>query len=528
MAPTPSPYSFRVAHERGHFIQHPLVDHEKFGSLAKKRGIGLGFGTALRETLERLDEAGALRPVAFQRGTDLIFRDEVAFTAWEGYRFEEDGWRRLRALYSSWQLLYTKEALDLGFARFPVEWLLDTTQRRRLRPGWRAWCEKQIERWRTMDDTWRATVLLLVRIQNRYFPSARGTLTTTRWTAPLDLETGQFVDYSALARAFDPEEALGDVGLSVDEVKRIHTRLAFTAISGDPLGGWGRLARMAPYEERQTLAGPALRVQDYYDAAAMLRLFYRDLTGDLLPQPDELVDTSDGSWRRRVFGHGPSLSYTRQDLKAELQLHGLYPHLVHLVVEGETERLLFEQLIAAIGLNAIERGVSISTFEGVGNAGLRREILRVARSYSRFPVLVADREGDIEREVDALKRDGLLSDETAFLWDKSLEEDNFTHDELVELAKAAAQKRGGRLRLTGRTLRKEHQRRCSQVSQGLAKVLCSLARNPQHGSVQLSKIDLAEEMAALLLDEIRGASDLDELGKRRPVIGILLAILRTT
>jgi hypothetical protein len=405
---------------------------------------------------------------------------------------------------------------------------LDTRKRKRLGRGWRAWFERQSERWTAIDRSWRRTILLLVRIQNRYFASVRGTLTTSQWSAPLDLETGQHVDYLAMARNFDADLALRDLGMTAEEVKTIHHRLGFAATTGDPLGHWSLLARMAPYRERQKLGGEALRVQDFYDAADMLRRFYHDLTGDLLPHPDEMTDASDGSWRVRVFGHPPRLNFTRNDLRAELQRHGLYPSLVHLVVEGETEVVLFERLIGAMGISPSERGVSISTYHGVGQHQLRQEILRVARRLSRFPVLVTDREGEVEKEIEALKRDGLLRDETTFLWNKNLEEDNFTDAELVELAKRAAKRQGVELRLSARTLRTKYEERCRRAPVGLAEFLLERAAHPRHGSARLSKRVLAEEMATYLLDEFRTSTDSEDLAKRRPLMGVLFSIRRPT
>jgi hypothetical protein len=142
------------------------------------------------------------------------------------------------------------------------------------------------------------------------------------------------------------------------------------------------LVRMTAYQQRQKLRGDALRAQDTFDAAEMLRHFYFHLTGHLLPQPDEAFDGSGGAWRERVYGHRPQLMYTREDLKKELQRFGLHPHLVHLIVEGPTELALFEHFLDALGLDAARHGITFSTFEGVGQHKLRRAILNVARTYS--------------------------------------------------------------------------------------------------------------------------------------------------
>jgi hypothetical protein len=521
-------YSIRRAFETNAFAQFDVVDDRKFVRLAKDRGVHLGsYGS---NELEHLDELGALRPLAFwseRWGPPSVFREETPFVPWDEYAIDEDGFRRTVALYSPWQLLYLKHALDLGTTPASVEWILDTKKRRRLGSGHRSWLERQVEERSGLDDAWRDALLLLIRIQNRYMPSARGTLTTRTVMDGWDPKTGERIRDDE-TRTFKPKRALRDLGLEVSHVKNVHRRLVGQAVVDDPLENWSTLVRMAPYRERQKLKGQALVSQDGYDAGAMLRDFYYDLTGELLPQPDEMYDVSDGSWRERIYGHGPTLRYTRADLRAELQRHGLYPHLVHLVVEGESEKLLFEALVSAYGFEPSERGVSISIFRGVGKSDLRAELLRAAHAHTRFPILVSDREGGIEREVEALQREGLLVEDTTFLWKESLEADNFSHAELARLAKNVARSKGATLRLTGKALREAHEARSKRVPVGLGRVLLSLARSPEHGSVQISKLELAAEMAALLTSEMRNAADLDALTAKRPIVGLLVSILRVT
>ena len=93
-----------------------------------------------------------------------------------------------------------------------------------------------------------------------------------------------------------------------------------------------------------------------------------------------------------------------------------------------------------------------------------------------------DREGDIEREVDLLKRDGLVTDETVFMWNKSLEEDNFTDEELVRVATSIAQSRGARLDLRPERLREAYEGQRSRVGRrgkGLADILLAAMSAPQ-------------------------------------------------
>jgi len=155
-------------------------------------------------------------------------------------------------------------------------------------------------------------------------------------------QSGEYVDPRELAPPFDAHKVLDELGLNQETLKAMHERLARHGGLGgeDPLGDWHMLIRMAPAKQRAKQRGRARRAQDAYDAAEMLRRFYYDLTGELLLNPDDLFDLSDKSWKKRLFGKWPTLSYTRADLAVELRLRDLHPHQVHIVVEGETEEIV--------------------------------------------------------------------------------------------------------------------------------------------------------------------------------------------
>jgi hypothetical protein len=526
-------YSFRKAHEEDAFHQADLLTTDAFGREAKERDFGLSFGTTLRKQLEELDGVGALRPIAFETESgELVFREEVGFSPWDTYAaVVRDNYKKVTAYYSHWQLVYTRDAVELGRVSVPISTVLDDDRRKNIGEGFRTFYEHQVQRWRALDDDWRDCILLLVRLQNRYFPVIRGSLTKINTRLGYDPVVGGYVDpYPQTVREFEPAAVLDELGLGVENVKEMHDRLAFQGIARDPLKYFHGLFRMAPYRERAKLKNEARRAQDAFDAAEMLRRFYHDLTGELLPAPDEMIDASGGKWKEQFYGHGSRLEYDRHDLQVALRLHHLDPHIVHLIVEGKSDEALFRGLIEALtGAEVSNLGIGFSNLEGVGRTRLYGRILRLAKNSTRFPVLVADREGDIERDVELLKAEGLLSDETAFLWNASLEEDNFTHEELVASATQIAERKGGHLQLEAeqlRAARESQEERLGEDAQGLAELLLGLARNPQNGAVRISKPELAQELVQVLLDEIEREEDQEALVQRRPVLGIVFSIIR--
>jgi hypothetical protein len=339
-------YSFRQAHQAGAFHQAQLLTADAFGKEAKERDVGLSFGSTLREQLEELDHIGAIRPILFDAGeSGVVFREEVEFAPWQTYEVTVwDDHKQVTAYYSHWQLLYARGAVELGRVPVSIEWFLDDEQRQTIGPRWRDWYSRQDEHRRGLDDSWRQRILLLVRLQGRYFPVIRGTLTKITSSLVYDPDAGDMGDpYRQTVRDFNASAVLDELGLTAEDTKEMYQRLALQGIMRDPLRYFHGLFRMAPYRERAKLKNEARRAQDAFDAAEMLRRFQYDLNGELLPLPDELVDASGGEWRVRLYGHKPRLRYDRHDLQIALRVAHLDPHIVHVIVEGESERDCFPQ-----------------------------------------------------------------------------------------------------------------------------------------------------------------------------------------
>jgi hypothetical protein len=530
-------YSFRRAHEINAFHQFPLITPSKLRSEARERGIQCSMGSSFIKDLERFDREGAFSPILFETmdvddTETIVFRDEVDYVPWSEYAVHDGMVVAPRPYYSPWQLLYFNDAVELQYHSVPIEWLLDDERRATLGSGHRNFLSWQLERWRQLDREWRGILLVLLRLQSRYGPSVKGTLIKSTVNLVKHPQTGVYVDPSELEPPFDARRVLDELGLTLEAVKGMHQRIALDGMGigdGDPLRYWHMLIRMAPAKQRARLRGKARRAQDAYDTAEMLRRYYFDLTGELLPNPDDIFDLSDKSWKKQFFGKWPAFSYTRADLAVELRLRDLHPHQVHIVVEGETEEIVCRHVletVAAMALN--DMGVSIQRLFGVGN--MRREMLRALKAFPRFLVFVADREGDMAREVEALKKEGVLTDEATCLWETSFEEDNFSDEELVAMIGAIGADRGATLTLDAQTMRALYDARRGEVgkdAKGLASFALSLAQRPQYGSVVASKTQLAERMADLILEDLREPGA-DVVSEERPIASMLVSIFRVT
>jgi hypothetical protein len=86
------------------------------------------------------------------------------------------------------------------------------------------------------------------------------------------------------------------------------------------------------------------------------------------------------------------------------------------------------------------------------------------KAFPRYLLLVADREGDMAREVEGLKREGVLTNETTYLWDTSFEEANFSDEELVAMIATIGADSGATLTLDAQTLRARYNQHCDTAA----------------------------------------------------------------
>lgn len=540
-------YSFRQAVEEQAFDQLPLLNARKFAEACKQRGIVLGI--SFLKPLEDLDRGGALRPVLFETGpnrelsfqrppVEPWFSEEHAFEEWSAIgqgtvpvdQFDSG---TPRPYYSHWQLLYAVDAWQSGEVSIPLQEALSGTVSLSVKQ--REWLEWRHEQWSTLDAHWRGAVLILTRIQDRFGPGIKGSLTHASSTMVFDSTVAATVDpWDRERTSFVAADVLNELGLQTEDVAQLHDTLCRRARGEDPLWGWFPLPRMAPAAQRAKLAGAALRAQDAYDAADMLRRFYFHLTEEYLPTADSNGgDPAADEFKRRRYGEDawPTLSFGYDHLVAELRRLRLWPHLVHVVVEGESEDRALRRILREVVGDADPKtyGLTISVLAGVGNLQVQREVFSLARTAAQWTLLICDREGKAGEHIEALRREDLFDEDAAIIWDRSFEEDSFTVEEIVEELHALARERGVELILDAGAVQRDYglHRDRADDPKGLAEFILGKARNPTAGSLVVSKPDLAERLAERMLREW------DELGQdaaanRRRFLAAVIGMLSVT
>lgn len=341
--------SFAEAYRRSRFTQLELIDDKELIREADQHGLAVR-----QETLEELDRYGVFTPIAFVGAAwqgdfygprwnldAMTFRDEAGFQRWSRYRFREDGFRRVIALYSPWQLMYLKSALADRLATITLTFVLGRRDRllRRLeeaRPVWRG----ERELWQRLEENWRPFVLLLCWLQNRYLPFVRGQsrmVYVKGQHAPVDPVRDEL-------RSFDATALMVRLGISVDDIRSTYRQLALIGEWHDPIRDWFLVVRAASPRAHDRFKGDARLAQLVYDAAEILRRLLYDLTGEVELDIDEVLGGS-GEWKERLLGHERRLVYDRGDLKRILDRKKLSPFGVHVFVEGRSDQDLIAGLI---------------------------------------------------------------------------------------------------------------------------------------------------------------------------------------
>lgn len=519
--------SFAEAYRDGRFTQLELISDRELISEAKKHDLSVR-----QETLEELDRSGAFTPVAFV-GADwhgdlysprwnlgaMTFRDDVGFQRWSRYRFREDGFPRVIALYSPWQLMYLKSALEDRVVLFTLPYLLG--RRDRLLEGIknhrRAWRTDR-ELWQSLEQNWRPVVLLLCWLQNRYLPFVRGRsmmIHVSGQREPVDPVREE-------VQTFDARALIDGLGATVDEVRKTYEQLALIGETRDPIRDWFLVVRAASPRARDQFEGDARLAQLVYDGAEVLRRLLYDLNGEVPPDADEVFGDPREDWKERMLGHERRLAYDRDDFKRILERKRLSPFGVHVFVEGQSDVELVGGLIDALWGDQRRHGVRFTPLGGLGEVARQATLFEMFSTYARKALLIADDEGKIERDLTRLRAAGILvAEDEVHGWSRNIEEDNASPRELVAIAKNIAASKGAKLKLTVAQLNRI--RKAHGPRRGFARIIVGEAR--QQG-ITVTKDEIAVALRELILAELEEVKDEKKVADRRPVLGLALSIGR--
>ncbi len=492
---------------------------------ARERGMWL---TSFNSHLEVLDRAGALRPIAFHlspyfsgpfspSNSNMRFREDSAFRAWRHYRWSEREPTTVTPLYSPWQLLYLNDVIRGNALALPLDAFMSDALALRHIKLHRSFARSRRKAWRGLDDAWLPTIKLLTRIQNRYLPFVTRVTQETyndrgKRMSPLPQEVAEF----------DAARVAHNLGVSGSKVAALYYFLAAAAERHDDVEHLYVVLRAARRRDRDRLRGGTRLAHDYYNACSMLRLFNEDLTGDVLPEPNEIGHPS--GLNEELLGRPIGRGYALSDMRTAIKRSAFSPDTVRLFVEGATEAELFRLLLDYGG---IATEVEVHDLAGGGNAKTNKDLLTALAERSRATLLVADNEGLMKAYAQEWIASGAVHEDNVFVW-SSLEEENFAYSELLAVVRRAGKLHAPdvRLRLTVRELRSSYEahRSLAQKPRGLLEHLLKLAARDDIGPIRCSKSkDCAAEMFRIIQRDVQRLG-WDEVAKKRPIAGVVIRL----
>lgn len=459
------------------FTQSPLLSWSQFQTEADKRGMGFGLGLTpfSREPWETLDREDLLPPVAYSLfghwdkfpvegyldGGFLLVREETGHIPWDDLRARADAleaehgsdnyYHYAEPLYSPWQLLALYDLLQrlypaphYGALKGGLDAFVQDRQRRAASPP-------DFDHLRQIAQRHRKEELALYRVQNFLAPYAKG----GRYRgAPV---VGVFENGAEWVReqeeTFDFSGALAQVGMSSDQLKALYESMAQRGEALDPAFELFDLVEEIRRDTREQMTGRARLTLDCYDAARVFRIWYRRVTGVLLPYIDTAASGRDPkreSELKTKWYETDELRGNRAALPGLLEHHGLYPWRVQLVVEGPSEIRMLKEIFSAWGFTFEWQGISYVAVGGDGITDKMLGLLAGLRHYPNYYYFLFDNHAPVRTALDELVRmrtiEGASDKERTEALQKAkerIDQRQYQSEEerIVELKKALAQAR---------------------------------------------------------------------------------------
>jgi hypothetical protein len=298
-------------------------------------------------------------------------------------------------------------------------------------------------------------VVLAQAIATRYSPQARGDLRTI--TVP------SHWDWHAYAREWKANEVVASLG--VTDVCRYYEMLDSAMAFADPLAEWDDLLSFIKQEAREKLQGKARLGQELRVMREMFGSIHRDLTGQTPePRKGSLIERY-GLHERTKFARSEEARRARAPTEVDLlefvvNRYGLNPRpALVLFVEGAGEQAAIPRLLERVyGMTLAVAGIEIRNLSGVaGFTGAKKrerygaleKVIEELHLTQTVVFVALDNEGGApeirkrlaEKPSRYSPKRTVIRREFIHIWERNVELDNFTPDEIAIALTFAAEDR---------------------------------------------------------------------------------------
>lgn len=463
----------------GHFFQKTLLNVDNFLRFCKARGIDISA-----EKLERLEQAGVFLPMLRVRWPKIKIktvirtdgeayedigilkndeqwqgqiREEKAaviwwdadlmnslindgfvwiptkeqFKPWSDYK-DEEGWWDVESYYSVYQTLplfkfIESTSLTLGMERI-ASWTSDDAIK--WFQTWEPHAKRIVEVFAEGTNAFDDAAKLCQVLSTRYLPYAQmdGILIT--------VPNPDFFNWGKFRLGWDAKKFLSELDASNALIADRWQTVSIQAQHVDPLDNWKDVVDFIKRDKKDRLKDRALLAQTWWTMERMLNLFHEDLTGEkryefeASPEDKELF-----------FGEG----VPKNDLKFLEFLSNQYgvnprPKLI-LVVEGDGEQEQVPRIAEEVLPPSFPRArIDVMNIKGIGELPKLERLIDHYHSLQTIVFVVLDNENNAhsrkKKLVSAISKWSpnrtVTKDEYIHLWDKNIEFDNFTDEEIAE------------------------------------------------------------------------------------------------
>jgi hypothetical protein len=216
------------------------------------------------------------------------------FQKWENF-FGENGQEFIVSYYSIFQCYTLYNIIESTKMELRAEWWYTYSDKdiAQIKNQISRWAKKVIDSQKKNGTIGEAAPIICQVLANRFFPETQTDRRTINISTPNHYHNW---DWDKYCRNWDPNSILKDLGLAINDIKKNHQLLSSDAQCVDPLERWYGLVSFVSLGQKKKLKGKALLAQLIYSMEHIVRLFYKELTGEKLFPPNENI-----TWKQDDF-----------------------------------------------------------------------------------------------------------------------------------------------------------------------------------------------------------------------------------